>query len=56
MAVRNGRRYQWQAEEICNNQAPGGKPKSDIQIEKRPSNWPGMAVYVFTYTARVPGI
>ena len=42
------------AKQICNDLGPGGKPKTDIQIEKLPSRWPGMAVYDFTYNAPVP--
>ena len=56
--------YRWQfemdadlsdakAEEICNNLGPGGKPKTNIQIERRPSPWLAMAVYHFTYIAPV---
>jgi hypothetical protein len=42
-------------EELCNNLAPGGKPKTDIQIERRESRWPGMTLYVFHYSARIRG-
>jgi hypothetical protein len=42
------------AKEVCNNIGPGAKPKTDIDIEKRPSRWPGMAVYTFTYDAPAP--
>jgi hypothetical protein len=42
------------ARAICNNLGAGGNPKTDIQIEERPSHVEGMAVFVFTYTAPIP--
>jgi hypothetical protein len=40
---------------ILDNMGLGGMPKTDIQIEERPSHVEGMAVFVFTYTAPIPG-